>query len=140
MKNFKRVDWLTEVSVQKLANSTTLKPPAQSSLTLQGGSSILEGNVFYPGGPICDDDWDDRDAKVVCHEIGADTEGARKTNQSRFGTVSARFSMDDVKCTGQEHKLIDCPYNTNEDCEANEGAGVICQPLKVKSDGVKSIQ
>ena len=49
------------------------------------------------------------------------------TIQSRFGTVPATFAMDNVACIGNETSLLDCPHNSQDDCGANEGAGVICE-------------
>ena len=38
--------------------------------------------------------------------------------------------MDDVECEGTEEKLLDCNHKTKDDCEGNEGLGVICTPKK----------
>ena len=74
--------------------------------------------------PICDDGWDDRDAKVFCKMMGY--QGGRATMRSTYGSVSPDFSMDDVLCTGNEVSLLDCPHSTQENCGPTEGAGVIC--------------
>ena len=50
----------------------------------------------------------------------------RPTNQSHFGSVSSNFAMDNVKCTGSEDSLLDCPHEIQDDCNGDEGAGVIC--------------
>ena len=50
----------------------------------------------------------------------------RPTNRSHFGRVSNSFAMDNVKCTGSEDSLLDCPHETQDDCNGDEGAGVIC--------------
>jgi len=34
--------------------------------------------------------------------------------------------MDDVKCTGEEDNILDCPHSTKDDCGRDEGAGVRC--------------
>ena len=35
-----------------------------------GGGNATEGNVFINSRPICDDGWDDYEAKIVCNQIG----------------------------------------------------------------------
>ena len=48
------------------------------------------------------------------------------TLESQFGQVNSTFRMDQVECTGNESTLLDCPHNTEDDCGAGQGAGVIC--------------
>ena len=83
-----------------------------------------EGNVFINNQPVCDDFWDESDAIVVCRMLGF-SGGIPKTG-SHFGPVSTNFAMDNVFCTGTEESLLDCPHSSSHDCEAQEGAGVIC--------------
>ena len=82
------------------------------------------GNVYINNRPVCDDFWGEPEAKVVCRILGF-SGGIPKTG-SHFGLVSTDFAMDDVFCTGSEQSIFDCPYSTSHDCEAQEGAGVIC--------------
>jgi hypothetical protein len=65
------------------------------------------------------------DAAVVCRQLGFHG-AARATKESRYGTVSSNFAMDNVGCSGAEAKLLDCPHNKQDDCGAAEGAGVVC--------------
>ena len=45
----------------------------------------------------------------------------------RFGKVPNLFSIDDLKCTGSETRITDCPHDSlKENCSEGEGAGVIC--------------
>ena len=55
--------------------------------------------------------------------------GGQYTTKSHFGKVSDDFMMDEVKCKGNEEKLLDCPHKTEDDCGGKEGLGVICKPL-----------
>ena len=48
------------------------------------------------------------------------------TIQSRFGSVPSTFYMDDVQCSGSETSILDCTYSSVDNCDSDEGAGVIC--------------
>jgi len=85
-----------------------------------------EGNVHVDGSPVCDDSWDREDGEVVCRQLGfAGLE--RVSSQSEFGRVSPNFAMDEVRCNGSELRLQDCRYEREDDCGAEEGAGVVCR-------------
>ena len=43
---------------------------ACGAVTLEGGSSSNEGNLFINGQPVCDDSWDNNDASVACRMLG----------------------------------------------------------------------
>ena len=47
-------------------------------------------------------------------------------NDLRFGDVSKVFETSDVKCSGTELRIEDCPQNDAVNCGKNEGAGVVC--------------
>ena len=108
---------------------------------------MWSGNVWATNklgllGPVCDDnfnngpdaDWgstadNNNAANVVCWQLGYNRGQALKYGQGsrHFGRITPdTFSMDDVKCTGRERCLSDCPHATQDDCTPNEGAGVIC--------------
>ena len=96
---------------------------------LRGGDGVSRGNVFAVNflgylGPICDDYWDEKDATVVCRQLGFNSGNA--TVESFFGDVSNIFAMDQVSCIGDEDTIQQCEYETLDDCEFNEGAGVVC--------------
>ena len=48
------------------------------------------------------------------------------TKKSHFGPVPTNFAMDNVNCTGDEMSIFDCAHDTADDCDSDEGAGVIC--------------
>ena len=79
----------------QIGNRTTVfsinKNNQNTGFAISGGPTPGEGNVFYNGLPICDDGWDDRDAKVFCKMMGY--QGGRSTMRSTYGSVSPDFSM-----------------------------------------------
>jgi len=96
-----------------------------TQVTLQRGSRPGEGNVFINGQPVCDDDWDDTDAGVVCRQLGYSS--GSSTTRSKYGSVPTNFIMDDVNCDGSETNILDCSHRAEHDCRGSEGAGVICE-------------
>ena len=48
------------------------------------------------------------------------------TRNSQFGSVSRDFAMDEVSCSSSDYYLQDCSYFTDDNCGADEGAGVYC--------------
>ncbi|XP_061599808.1 neurotrypsin isoform X3 [Cololabis saira] len=103
-------------------------------LRLVGGGSESEGTVevFHAGqwGSICDDQWDDNDAEVVCRQLGL-SGVARAWGQAHFGKSSGRVWLDEVRCTGNELTLEQCPKSAwgEHNCLHSEDAGVSCHPL-----------
>lgn len=92
---------------------------------LKRGSSPNEGNVYIGGKPVCDDSWDTRDARVVCHELGY-PDVMITYIESHFGAVGETFAMDNVECTGKETSLGVCVHKSTDDCGPAEAAGVLC--------------
>uniref|UniRef100_A0A8D0C8G5 Neurotrypsin n=1 Tax=Scleropages formosus TaxID=113540 RepID=A0A8D0C8G5_SCLFO len=106
----------------------------QGSVRLQGGRSKLEGTVevYHAGqwGTVCDDQWDDADAEVVCRQLGL-SGTAKAWGQAYFGEGSGRVLLDEVRCTGNELSIEQCPKALwgEHNCEHREDAGVSCTPL-----------
>lgn len=87
--------------------------------------------VFRKGewGTVCDDDWDLRDAEVVCRQLGCGEAVEAVTNphyndsEPHFGQGSGPIWMNDVRCTGAELTLKNCPFGG---LERPEQSGVFC--------------
>ena len=92
-----------------------------------GKSKCHKGNVYVDDKPVCDDGWDDTDARVVCKELGF-SEGGYATKESYFGKVDLerQTGFDEVRCSGRESSLVDCRHESVDDCGDGEGAGVVC--------------
>ena len=103
------------------------------NMRLVGGVTVKKGRVeiLHNGiyGTVCDDYWDDDDAKVVCRQLGFKSGKARA--EAYFGQGTGKIWLDDVKCTGNEDDLTRCPSNTigTHDCTHIEDAGVECEFL-----------
>ncbi|XP_073256575.1 galectin-3-binding protein-like [Porites lutea] len=89
--------------------------------------------VFYNGiwGTVCDDYWDLNDAKVVCRQLGFGR-ATRAYKSATFGPGNGKIWMDDVRCTGSERSLTECPHNGwgIQNCGHSEDAGVLCSSNK----------
>ncbi|XP_036941411.1 deleted in malignant brain tumors 1 protein-like isoform X1 [Acanthopagrus latus] len=78
-------------------------------------------------GTVCDDEWDLRDAEVVCRVIDCGTAQMAKTS-AFFGPGQGDIWLDDVGCFGNETSLMHCRHPTlgENNCGHGEDAGVVC--------------
>ena len=100
---------------------------------LRGGDNIYEGRVEVclhgRWGTVCDDDWDSRDAAVVCRQLGYTVNGIAFAIQSAaFGSGAGLIVLDDVRCVGNESTLLSCRASEigAHNCLPTEDAGVFC--------------
>ncbi|XP_068698542.1 uncharacterized protein [Montipora foliosa] len=124
-----------------LCSEATTVPNTESNgaLRLVGGTRRGEGRVeiYHNGawGTVCDDDWDIRDAKVVCRKLGF-VSAISALNSAHFGRGSGSIWLDNVNCTGSERSLTDCGNNgwSSHNCGHHEDASVVCpeaNPLRL---------
>ncbi|XP_071486552.1 scavenger receptor cysteine-rich domain-containing protein DMBT1-like [Diadema antillarum] len=108
-----------------------------AAVQLVGGSRSSEGfvRIFMNGrfGTICDNSWDDRDARVVCRQLGFDSgKSVRAENPLLLTSASNYFSeevpiwLDQVSCSGTEATLYDCPRSNAGNCDHTQDAYVRC--------------
>ena len=81
-------------------------------------------------GTVCDDEWDLRDAEVVCRVIGCGKAQMAKTS-AFFGPGQGDIWLDDVGCFGNETSLMHCRHPTlgENNCGHGEDAGVVCSGI-----------
>ena len=86
--------------------------------------------VFADGawGTVCDDEFDQNDATVICRELGFEGT-AEALSQASFGLgESLDILLDDLACQGNEETILKCQHNGlgNHNCGHQEDAGVHC--------------
>ena len=66
--------------------------------------------------------------QVVCRQLGFLGTGARAYSYAHFGRGSGPIALDNVRCTGLEAYITDCPSNGLyiHNCRHYEDAGVSC--------------
>lgn len=78
-------------------------------------------------GTICDDKWDDADARVACRMLGFDTSHVFAYGKGFFSKGTDTIALTDVSCGGDEVSLSNCNYSTQTSvCNHNEDAGLSC--------------
>ncbi|XP_052715476.1 A disintegrin and metalloproteinase with thrombospondin motifs adt-1-like isoform X1 [Crassostrea angulata] len=103
-----------------------------NNVRLVGGNSPAEGRVevLYNGewGTVCDDNFDDKDAAVVCSMLGYSRMNAKSKQQAFFGQGNGRIWMDQLECTDYDSNIFNCSQNIlgTHDCGHYEDAGVVC--------------
>uniref|UniRef100_A0A8C5PEY7 SRCR domain-containing protein n=1 Tax=Leptobrachium leishanense TaxID=445787 RepID=A0A8C5PEY7_9ANUR len=118
-------------------------PCGAEELRLVGGRTECEGRVEvkYQGewGTVCDDNWDTADAAVVCRQLGCRNSSgdSHSLQHSAFGAGSGTVWLDDVKCTGAESTLWECPHATwgINNCIHEEDVGLICEAEELRLEG-----
>ncbi|XP_074023123.1 antigen WC1.1-like [Numenius arquata] len=103
-----------------------------ASLRLVGGESRCDGRVeiFQHGtwGRVLDDQWDMREASVVCRQLQCG-EAERAYNPSKPERGTGPVGLRGVRCAGHEANLALCNTSLPENASATgivEDVGVIC--------------
>ncbi|XP_071835447.1 scavenger receptor cysteine-rich domain superfamily protein-like isoform X1 [Apostichopus japonicus] len=100
------------------------------AVRLVGGSNQLEGRaevyVNNQWGSICADNWDSKDAKVFCNQLGGYPVNLETCCYS-YQQASLSVFMADVQCSGNETYMMDCVHSTDHSCSQQSVVGVRCQ-------------
>lgn len=118
-----------EVQSKSSGSNTSLSEKVEVKLV--NGTNHCSGRVelLHNGqwGTICDDGWNVEEASVVCRQLDC---GAPKSapGRAKFGRGTGPIWLADVKCSGTELDLGQCPASPwgENDCSHREDAGVVC--------------
>ncbi|XP_025112753.1 deleted in malignant brain tumors 1 protein-like [Pomacea canaliculata] len=108
------------------------RPRINSTVLVNGNATAGRVEVMVDGvwSTVCDDNWDSREATVVCRSLGLS--GGTAYSLARFGQGNPSWPIlvDDTECTGSEASLGDCYFVTgsNVNCDHGEDASVVCGP------------
>ena len=90
-------------------------------------------------GTVCDESWDPLDGKVICRQLGY--KGVKgtysNTRQHNFGEGTGRSWLKDLRCTGSEANLLQCPHTGTyiRGCPHSWDAGVVCTNEDLPDEG-----
>ena len=92
---------------------------------------------------MCDDNWDLRDASVVCKQLGCPT-AISAIGRVNASEGSGQIWLDNISCEGHEATLWECKHQEwgKHYCHHREDAGVTCSgklEQKASQRGVTSV-
>ncbi|XP_061088847.1 deleted in malignant brain tumors 1 protein-like isoform X1 [Conger conger] len=102
-----------------------------SEVRLVGGTDLCSGRVVVhhgsSWGTVCDADFDQQDAEVVCRELGC---GAPKElrGAAAFGQGEGQVWAEEIQCRGNESQINFCPTapSQNQPCSHGNDVGLVC--------------
>lgn len=103
-------------------------------IRIVGGKSDRAGRVEIEidgeWGTICDDGFGDTEADVICRQLGfAWAEVGYQWGGARFGEGTGPIHLDNLRCSGTEHFITDCPHGGigEHNCQHHEDVSVSCE-------------
>ena len=96
----------------------------------EDGSTIKDANgirglLTYNGGTVCDDDFGDKEADVICQEMGYDRSSDWKSGSFYKDLQnSLDITLDEVDCDGESWSS--CEYLTTHNCGHSEDVFLTC--------------
>ncbi|XP_030255959.1 scavenger receptor cysteine-rich type 1 protein M160-like [Sparus aurata] len=128
------------VSISTFPTQDILKITCSDSVRLVNGNSLCSGRLEVKSNQrwssVCEDDFDQQDAEVVCRELGC---GAPSVLQGAlYGEVEAPMWTKEFQCGGHESALLDCRTSGSDrnTCSPGKAVGLTCsEPDNVRLSG-----
>ncbi|XP_068440985.1 scavenger receptor cysteine-rich type 1 protein M130-like [Clinocottus analis] len=124
--------------VNPYSGSSFLNITCSDSVRLVDGTSLCSGRLEVKStqstqwSSVCEEDFDQQDAEVVCRELGC---GAPSVLQGAlFGEVEAPMWTKEFQCGGNESALLDCRSSGSErnTCSPGKAVGLTCsEPVRL---------
>uniref|UniRef100_A0A671TTQ9 SRCR domain-containing protein n=1 Tax=Sparus aurata TaxID=8175 RepID=A0A671TTQ9_SPAAU len=116
---------------------------SSDSVRLVNGNSLCSGRLEVKSNQrwssVCEDDFDQQDAEVVCRELGC---GAPSVLQGAlYGEVEAPMWTKEFQCGGHESALLDCRTlgSDRNTCSPGKAVGLTCsEPSDIRLVGGSS--
>ncbi|XP_062417961.1 scavenger receptor cysteine-rich type 1 protein M130-like, partial [Pungitius pungitius] len=111
---------------------------AADSIRLVGGSGLCSGrlevrsNQSNQWSSVCEEDFDQQDAEVVCRELGCGAPSVLRG--ALYGEVEAPMWTKGFQCGGHESALLDCRSSGSErnTCSPGKAVGLTCsEPVRL---------
>lgn len=120
-----------QMELQNVSNSIQDAVDFSLKIRLVGGDSNSgRVEVLYRGqwGTVCDDDFDNNDAVIICEMLGKATANVVAYGGAHFGQGTGPIVYDDLNCNGSEADIRNCQHNGlgHHNCGHTEDAGVKC--------------
>lgn len=96
----------------------------------EGRVEVLIDNQW---GTICDDNWDQNEATVVCRSLGLPSANAVAKSSAYFGHSNGVVFLNGLNCSGGEDDILKCPRRKSalEKCGHENDAGVRCLQIRL---------
>ena len=89
-----------------------------------GRVEVLHGGTWYT---VCDADFDQQDAEVVCRELGCGLP-VEVLGGAAFGRGEGQVWSEELQCRGNESEISLCPISSSlkHSCLHDSDVGLIC--------------
>ena len=97
---------------------------------------LVDGDGSYRGrleirhtgewGTVCNKNFNNGAASVVCHQLGYT--GAYRVQSFRSGPAGGVIWLENVQCNGNEASILECSYDGggSTSCSHDDDVGIIC--------------